>query len=112
MMGKLALASARTRPLPPRDAKGRFVAFTTTSAPSWYVFCADGYRIPGDEVAATATQNEAQPATQPQPLPRARVVRRRRSPTQWQDVVSWILITLFVAVVGWRGLHLQVPHRW
>jgi hypothetical protein len=48
-----AVASARMRPLPPRDARGRvrmlpardargrFVSFPTTNAPSWYVLCAD-----------------------------------------------------------------------
>ncbi|HEX8112844.1 MAG TPA: hypothetical protein VF516_34170 [Kofleriaceae bacterium] len=41
-------ASGQALSLPSRDARGRFVAFPTTSAPSWYVFCADGYRIPGN----------------------------------------------------------------
>jgi hypothetical protein len=40
------MARGRARPLPSRDARGRFVAFPTTSAPSWYVLCADGYRVP------------------------------------------------------------------
>lgn len=110
-MDKFVFASGQTRPLPPRDAKGRFVAFTMTSTPSWYVFCAARYRIPGEEVAATATQNEAQSTTQPQLLPRVHVVQRRRLPMQWQDLAAWILIALFVAVVGWRGLHLRMPHR-
>ncbi|HEX8108879.1 MAG TPA: hypothetical protein VF516_14205 [Kofleriaceae bacterium] len=38
----------RVRVLPSRDARGRFVSFPTTSAPSWYVLCADDYRIPGE----------------------------------------------------------------
>ena len=37
----------RVHVMPSRDARGRFVAFPTTSAPRWYVFCAAGYRIPG-----------------------------------------------------------------
>jgi hypothetical protein len=84
--------------LPSRDARGRFVAFPTTSAPSWYVFCADGYRIPGD-------------APQPQPLPPARVVRRRCPAMRWDEVATWLLIGTFVVIVGWHMFHLQLPNR-
>ncbi len=101
-------ASGRVRSRPSRDARGRFVAFPTTSAPSWYVFCADDYRIPGNtEVMAMAV--DARPA--PQPLPPARVVRRRRPAMQWDEIATWILIAIFVVVVGWHCLHLQLPHR-
>ncbi len=103
-------ASGRGRLLPSRDARGRFVAFPTTSAPSWYVFCADGYRIPGNtEVMAMAV--DARAAPQPLPLPPARVVRHRRPAMQWDEIATWILIAVFVVVVGWHLLHLQLPHR-
>ena len=103
-------ASGHARTLPSRDARGRFVAFPTTSAPSWYVFCADGYRIPGNtEVMAMAV--DARPAPQPQPLPLARVVRRGRPAMQWNEIATWILIAIFVVVVGWQLLHLQLPHH-
>jgi hypothetical protein len=103
-------ASDRTRSLPSRDARGRFVAFPMTSAPSWYVFCADSYRIPGDaEVMAMAI--DARLAPQPQPLPPARIVRRHRPPMRWDEIATWILIAIFVGVVGWYGLHLQLPHH-
>src|SRR5678815_3523955 len=39
---------ARRRRMSPRDSRGRFVSFPTIDAPSWYVFCADCYRIPGE----------------------------------------------------------------
>src|SRR4051794_36522358 len=74
--------------LPARDARGRFVAFPTTDAPSWYVFCADGYRIPGDaEVMARLI--DARPEPQPTPLPPARVVHRRRPAMRWEEVATW-----------------------
>jgi hypothetical protein len=90
--------------------RGRFVAFATTSAPSWYVFCADAYRIPGNADVMPMLLT-APPVPAPQPLPPARVVRRRRPPMQWDEVATWLLIAIFVVVVGWHGLHLQLPHR-
>jgi hypothetical protein len=103
-------ASGRARSLPLRDARGRFVAFSTTSAPSWYVFCADGYRIPGgDEARATAI--DARPALESQPLPAARAMHRRRPAIQWDEIATWLLIATFVVVVGWHMLHLQLPNR-
>jgi hypothetical protein len=53
----------------------------------------------------------ARPASQPQPLPPARVVRRRRPAMQWDEIATWILIAVFVVVVGWHLLHLQPPHH-
>ncbi|HEX3764858.1 MAG TPA: hypothetical protein VHW23_39450, partial [Kofleriaceae bacterium] len=89
-------ASRRVRSLPSRGARGRFAAFSTTSAPSWYVFCADGYRIPGDdEVRATAI--DARP--DPEPLPPARSMRHRRPAMQWDEIATWLLIATFVVVV-------------
>lgn len=102
-------ASGRVRSLPSRDARGRFVAFSTMSAPSWYVFCADGYRIPGDEVRATAI--DARLARESQALPPARAMRRRRPAMQWDEIATWLLIATFVVVVGWQMLHLHRPNR-
>jgi hypothetical protein len=96
--------------LPSRDARGRFVAFPTASAPSWYVFCADGYRISGDADVRTMTV-DTRPASQPEPLLPACVVRCRRPSMQWDAVVSWLVIAIFVVVVGWHGLHLKLPHH-
>jgi hypothetical protein len=30
---------------------------------------------------------------------------------QWDAIVSWLVIAIFVVVVGWHGLHLQLPHH-
>jgi hypothetical protein len=100
----------RVRTLPSRDARGRFVAFPTTDAPSCYVFCADGYRIPGDaEVMALLI--DARPEPQPKPLPPARVVHRRRPAMRWEEAATWLLFAVFAVVIGWHLLHLQVPHH-
>jgi hypothetical protein len=101
-------AAGRTRSLPARDARGRFVAFPTTSAPSWYVFCADGYRIPGSADVMTAVD----PAAQPEPLlAPARVLRHRRPAMRWDEVATWLLIATFVVVIGWQMIHLHLPNR-
>src|ERR1043166_5774431 len=84
----------RVRALPSRDARGRFVSFPTTSAPSWYVLCADGYRIPG-EVEVMPMRVSASPAPSPQPLPPARVVRRRRPAMRRDEGGNWL------GVLGW-----------
>jgi len=103
-------AAGRARSLPSRDGRGRFVAFPTTSAPSWYVFCADGYRIPGP--ADMMTSVDPRPAPQPEPLlPPARVLRRRRPAMRWDEVATWLLIATFFVVVGWQMLHLHLPNR-
>lgn len=100
----------RVRRLPSRDARGRFVAFPTTDAPSWYVLCADGYRIPG-EAEVTALLVDARPQPQPESLPPARLVRRRRPAMRWEEVATWLLFAVFSVVIGWHLLHLQVPHH-
>jgi hypothetical protein len=101
---------ARTRTMPSRDSRGRFVSFPTMDAPSWYVFCADGYRIPGepptDAIAPVAP-------TARQPLPRA-VARSRRFPHT--RLTRADLLTYLVFVVGyiaalWYGVHLPRPNR-
>jgi hypothetical protein len=100
----------RAHALPSRDVRGRFVAFPTSDAPGWYVFCADGYRIPGAAEAMARTV-DARPVPQPEPLPPARVVRRRRPAMQWDQIGAWILMATFVVVIGWRLFHLQMPHH-
>ena len=98
----------RVRVLPSRDARGRFVSFPATNAPSWYVLGADAYRIPS-EADILPHRLDVQPA--PQPLPVAKVVRRRRRPIDWAEVATWLLMAVFVVLVGWHGLHLERPHR-
>jgi hypothetical protein len=100
----------RVRALPARDARGRFVSFPTTNAPSWYVFCADCYQIPGaGDVMAMPVS--APPAPSVQPLPRARLIRRRPPLMRREEAVTWLLLLLFVVVMGWYGLSLPTPHR-
>jgi len=101
---------ARTRTMPSRDSRGRFVSFTTTDAPSWYVFCADGYRIPGeppsDAIAPAAP-------TARQPLPRA-VARSRRIPRTrltCADLLTYLVFVVGYIAVLWYGLHLPRPNH-
>lgn len=100
----------RMQALPPRDARGRFVSFPTTSAPNWYVFCADGYRIP-DEADVLLRQMSAPPALPPQPLPSARVVRRSGPRMRRDEVMTWLVMLLFLVGMYWYALRLPVPHR-
>jgi hypothetical protein len=100
----------RVRTLPSRDARGRFVAFPTTSAPSWYVLCADGYRIPS-EAEMVPMQVSAPPAPSPQPLPPARVVRRRHPAMRRDEVVNWLVMLAFLVGMYWYAFSLPVPHR-
>ena len=95
--------------LPSRDARGRFVSFPTINAPSWYVFCADGYRIPGEAEVMPILIVE-RPVLQPQPLPPARVVRRRQ-PWRRGETVTWLVMVVFLVAIGWYGLTLPLPHR-
>lgn len=99
-------ARGRVRVLPSRDARGRFVAFPTTNAPSWYVLCADGYRIPGEPDVRPVAASEA-----PQPLPVARVVRRKHPAMRRDELVNWLVMLVFLIVVGWYGLSLPRPHH-
>lgn len=100
----------RVRVVPSRDARGRFVSFPTTSAPSWYVLCADGYRIPG-EADVMAMQVNTPPAPPPQPLSPARVVRRRRLGMRRDEVVNWLVMLVFLVGMYWYAFSLPVPHR-
>lgn len=102
--------AARTRTMPSRDSRGRFVSFPTTDAPSWYVFCADGYRIAGepptDAIAPAAL-------TARQPLPRA-VARSRRIPRTRltpADLLTYLVFVVGYIAVLWYGLHLPRPNR-
>lgn len=100
----------RVRVLPSRDARGRFVSFPTTNAPSWYVFCADGYRIPG-EVKVISMQVYAPPSPPAQRFPSARVVRRQRPRMRRDEIMTWLGMLLFLVGMFWYGLSLPVPHR-
>ena len=99
----------RVRVLPSRDARGRFVSFPTTPAPSWYAFGADAYRIPGEAEVMPIAMVE-RPALPPQPLPAAKVVRRKQ-PWLSSEVVTWLLIVGFFVAMGWYGLTLPIPHH-
>src|SRR4051812_14222155 len=91
----------RVRVLPSRDARGRFVSFPTTNAPSWYVLCADAYRIPSEaEVMPRQCDVWSAPPPPPHPLPVAKVVPRRRHPIDWAEVATWMLLAVFVVLVG------------
>ena len=94
--------------MPARDSRGRFVAWPTTPAPNWYVFCAAGYRIPGD--------SPPEPAAAPPPdeLPtvrRVRVVRRSRPRMRRDEVVNWLVVLLFLLGMYWYAFSLPVPDR-
>ena len=101
---------ARARTMPSRDSRGRFVSFPTTDAPSWYVFCADGYRIPGepptDAIAPAAP-------TARQPLPRAVARSRRVSRTRLTraELLTYLVFVVGYIAVLWYGLHLPRPNR-
>jgi hypothetical protein len=56
-------------------------------------------------------QIDTRPAPQPKPLPVARVMRQQRSSMQWDEWVTWLLMALFVVVVGWYRVHLPRPHH-
>jgi hypothetical protein len=101
---------ARTRTMPSRDSRGRFVSFATTDAPSWYVFCADGYRIPGEPLADANAP--AAPAAR-QPLPRA-IARLRHIPRTRltrADLLTYLVFVVGYIAVLWYGLHLPRPNR-
>lgn len=62
----------RVHTLPSRDSRGRFVAYPTTHASSWYVFCCDSYRIAGElpsghAVGGSGRTSRAPACRRPQP---------------------------------------------
>lgn len=100
----------RVRTLPSRDSRGRFVAVATSEAPSWYVFCAGSYCIPGEPMHATVMLTT--PVIR-QPLPRAIVHRASRSRHRFSrfDLMTYVLLALGYFALLWYGLHLPRPSR-
>ncbi len=99
-------SSSRVRRVPSRDSHGRFVSFPTTTAPSWYVFCCDGYRILGE--ATTPAPAAIAPAS---PAPRRPKPRKPRFQITHWDVANVALVVLVLIAAAWYRLHLVVPHR-
>lgn len=99
----------RTRTMPSRDSRGRFVSWPTTAAPSWYVLCADGYRIPGEPPPEAILPPVP---TARQPLPRA-VARSRpgRARLCRADWLTWLVLIIGYLALGGYGLHLPRPHH-
>jgi hypothetical protein len=94
---------SRVRNVPSRDARGRFVAYPTMIAPSWYVFCCGSYRIPG----------EAKPAT-PAALVTANAPAKARKPRlriRRGDIESLALAFLILLASVCYRLHLALPDR-
>jgi hypothetical protein len=87
-----AVKPRRVRALPSRDGRGRFVAYPTSNAPSWYVFCCDGYRIPEDRQAPPPPP--ISPAAR-HALPHA-IARPRRAWLTRSYLENAILFVLFV----------------
>jgi hypothetical protein len=101
-----AYSTSRVRKVPSRDSRGRFVAYSTTNTPSWYVFCCDGYRIPGATPVSHPTTNVV---TRTETTP-----AKARKPRLWiqrGDVESLALVLLILIASAWYRLHLVVPHR-
>jgi hypothetical protein len=96
----------RVRTLPSRDNRGRFVSYPTTNAPSWYVFCCDGYRIPG-ETPGSLLPPIAPVA--PHALPRA-IAQPRRPWLTRSDLQSGLLVLLVLLVSALYWWHLPPPH--
>jgi hypothetical protein len=95
------------RALPARDGRGRFVAYPTSQAPSWYVFSADCYRIPG-EPAAPALPAVAAPV--PNSLSR-RTTRTRRPWFTSSELQSAFLVLLVLIATAWYAVRLP-PRHW
>jgi hypothetical protein len=93
------------RALPPRDSRGRFVAFPTTAAPSWFVLC-----VGGDRVAAA-------PSTPIEAGAQAPKVARSSAPRVWRPdfsrsgLHSAFLVMLVIVMSAWYRLQLPVPTR-
>lgn len=106
-----AMRTRRTHPrtVPSRDSRGRFVSGSTTAAPSWYVFCAAGYRIPGDTPPAAIWPSE--PATR-QPLPRA-IARWRigGTPVSRANWLTYLVFAVSYVALAWYAFHFPTPHR-
>jgi hypothetical protein len=96
----------RVRTLPARDSRGRFVAFPTTNAPSWFVFCCDSYRIAGEP----PTTLSPKVAPRLPELPRA-IVRRRRPRVTQAQLENAVAFLLLMIVLAWYWWHLAPPHH-
>jgi len=95
----------RVRRLPPRDSRGRFVAFPTTQAPSWFVLCIGGDRI-------VAAPSGARPDLAPAPAPTPRSTQRARP--SWLtrgELHSAFLVLLLIVVSAWYRLQIPIPQR-
>ena len=97
----------RARATPARDSRGRFVAGARSAAPSWYVFSADAYRIPGE------------PPLQPSvpAAPSATVVAPRRAASVHRRFIrdglyGTLLVLIFLVTSGCYAIHLLAtrPH--
>lgn len=97
---------SRVRTLPARDSRGRFVAFPTTNAPSWFVFCCDSYRIAGEP----ATTLSPMVAPRLHELPRA-IVRRPRPQVTRAQLENAVAFLLLMIVLAWYWWHLPPPHH-
>ena len=99
----------RARTMPARDSRGRFVAGIRTEAPSWYVFSADAYRIPGEPpLQQPVPVAPSMPAAAPR---RTDSLERRRT----RDLLhSTLLVLIVLAASGWHAVHLLAarPHTW
>jgi hypothetical protein len=98
-----AVTPRRVRTLPSRDNRGRFVAYPTSDAPSWYVCCCDGYRIPEDRPTPLP------PPVAPAALPRA-IARPRRTWLTRSHLQNAIVFVGFVIAMAWYWWHLPPPH--
>jgi hypothetical protein len=92
----VASFTPRTRRCPARDSRGRFVAASTSHAPSWYVFCADLYRIPGEPEVVP----QADPSSTP-PVPTSSKARMCRTRFTRSALESYFLVLLVVIVSIW-----------
>jgi hypothetical protein len=96
----------RERALPSRESCGRFVAYPTSDAPSWYVFCCNDYCIPEDPPAPSPPLiAPAAPRVLPTPL---------RVPGAWltrsylANAILFVLYVIAVALYLWN----LPPPRW
>lgn len=99
--GACATATApRVRTLPARGSRGRFVAYPTANAPSWYVFCCDGYRIAGEPAAPLSPTI----APRQHELPRAIVCSRRPRATRvhLENTFAFLLLMITLAWYWWH----------
>jgi hypothetical protein len=105
-----ATPPVRVRALPPRDSRGRFVAFPTTQAPSWYVLCVGGDRIAPAPPAAIAVAGTPV-LVRPPALARSRRHTRLTRLLAHSGLHSAAWVVLVIVVSAWYRLQLPVPGR-